>query len=343
MNDTRKKNRYKQVSCSSDPPQKKTGGEVKPVIIGIITVSLIIILLLVGLYVTDFVGKAIVGGNEVDMVLVGQDVDFKFNLPTARTNGLYFELTSTDIDVCTDLTFTYDLNMWDDYLDTNTATCTNNRLYLGDATLDDTAVKTGEFVVGKLAPTGTFPATFTLHLDHLDLYDISSGLDLFPDPDDYTFTISTHSLCGNGVLDAGETCEDGNTVDNDGCSATCQDEDNTVTCGNSILEIGETCDDGNANIGDGCSDVCLVENGYTCTAVPSVCTRTSCGPQGTACDDNNECVGFTWEEDGSKQLFLLVIIMINVWVQLTLLMVLLAQLAVTQVNVRMVDVLSRLV
>jgi uncharacterized protein (TIGR03382 family) len=30
--------------------------------------------------------------------------------------------------------------------------------------------------------------------------------------------------CGNGVIDPGEQCDDGNTVSGDGCSATCQDE-----------------------------------------------------------------------------------------------------------------------
>jgi cysteine-rich repeat protein len=28
-------------------------------------------------------------------------------------------------------------------------------------------------------------------------------------------------LCGNGVLDAGEECDDGNTRDDDACRATC--------------------------------------------------------------------------------------------------------------------------
>lgn len=34
----------------------------------------------------------------------------------------------------------------------------------------------------------------------------------------------TGSLCANGVLDAGETCDDGNLTDGDGCSSTCQCE-----------------------------------------------------------------------------------------------------------------------
>lgn len=30
--------------------------------------------------------------------------------------------------------------------------------------------------------------------------------------------------CGNGVIDAGETCDDGNRIPNDGCDANCQEE-----------------------------------------------------------------------------------------------------------------------
>ena len=36
-------------------------------------------------------------------------------------------------------------------------------------------------------------------------------------------------------------------------------------CGDGQLDIGEMCDDGNANGGDGCSSSCQVESGYACT------------------------------------------------------------------------------
>ncbi len=39
----------------------------------------------------------------------------------------------------------------------------------------------------------------------------------------------THApTCGNGVVDPGETCDDGNTNNGDGCSSTCQVENTTV-------------------------------------------------------------------------------------------------------------------
>lgn len=75
-------------------------------------------------------------------------------------------------------------------------------------------------------------------------------------------------ICGNGVLQLGEQCDDGNLQNNDGCSSICQIEPDLGTggdgrrrniCGNGILQIGEQCDDGNTNSGDGCSSACLIE------------------------------------------------------------------------------------
>lgn len=66
------------------------------------------------------------------------------------------------------------------------------------------------------------------------------------------------SFCGDGVLDAGEACDDGNIIDGDGCSASCTVE---AFCGDGKLDPGEQCDDGNTLNGDGCSAVCTVETG----------------------------------------------------------------------------------
>jgi len=70
--------------------------------------------------------------------------------------------------------------------------------------------------------------------------------------------------CGNGVIDPGEQCDDGNKTDGDGCSSTCQREWQTMvggmeTCGNGIVELGEGCDDGNRVDNDGCSARCQWE------------------------------------------------------------------------------------
>ncbi|MBK6577725.1 MAG: DUF4215 domain-containing protein [Sandaracinaceae bacterium] len=42
-------------------------------------------------------------------------------------------------------------------------------------------------------------------------------------------------------------------------------------CGNGVIQSGESCDDGNRANGDGCSDTCTIENGYSCIGAPSDC------------------------------------------------------------------------
>jgi cysteine-rich repeat protein len=55
--------------------------------------------------------------------------------------------------------------------------------------------------------------------------------------------------CGDGVVDPGEQCDDGNTTDCDGCSARCTRE----VVGNGVLDCDEECDDGNTTDCDGCN------------------------------------------------------------------------------------------
>jgi len=81
--------------------------------------------------------------------------------------------------------------------------------------------------------------------------------------------------CGNGALDLGEECDDGNLMAGDGCSQRCELE----VCGNGVLDPGEVCDDGNPRGGDGCSTDCK--------------SREVCGNgivdahAGEVCDDGN--------------------------------------------------------
>ena len=70
--------------------------------------------------------------------------------------------------------------------------------------------------------------------------------------------------CGDGRIDLseGEKCDDGNTNDGDGCSATCTIETpapSTPVCGDGKKEGTEQCDDGNKANGDGCSATCTTE------------------------------------------------------------------------------------
>ena len=63
-------------------------------------------------------------------------------------------------------------------------------------------------------------------------------------------------VCGNGKVEEGEECDDGNTVDNDACSNECEICPPPPVCGNGKVEGGEECDDGNTVDNDACSNEC---------------------------------------------------------------------------------------
>lgn len=129
------------------------------------------------------------------------------------------------------------------------------------------------------------------------------------------------AVCGNGWIEAGETCDDGNTAAEDGCSEacaveagyrcpeagkTCEKEANggeepggetpVPKCGDGKLGQNEACDDGNNVDGDGCTSDCRVESGFACPSPGDVCERLPrCGDgklgQEEACDDGNNADG----------------------------------------------------
>jgi cysteine-rich repeat protein len=75
-------------------------------------------------------------------------------------------------------------------------------------------------------------------------------------------------------VDRGEECDDGNNLDNDGCSADCTTELPMARCGDGSVDVGEECDDGNNLDNDGCSSRCqrdiqveLDEGQLGCTAI----------------------------------------------------------------------------
>jgi fimbrial isopeptide formation D2 family protein len=61
--------------------------------------------------------------------------------------------------------------------------------------------------------------------------------------------------CGDGTVQDGEECDDGNSINDDSCSNACK----TPYCGDGILHTSEECDDGNNLNGDACSAECTKE------------------------------------------------------------------------------------
>ena len=111
-------------------------------------------------------------------------------------------------------------------------------------------------------------------------------------------------VCGDGVVGAGEACDDGNPNDTDSCTNTCR----LSQCGDGIVQVGEECDDGNPWSDDACTVTCrkarcgdgIVQsdeacddgNSYGHDACTTACTVATCGDgvvwMGVeACDDGN--------------------------------------------------------
>ncbi|MDQ7021727.1 MAG: DUF4215 domain-containing protein [Candidatus Dojkabacteria bacterium] len=70
-------------------------------------------------------------------------------------------------------------------------------------------------------------------------------------------------VCGNGVKESGEQCDDGNTNNNDSCNNSCKTVVQPV-CGNGLMESGEACDDGNNNNADSCNNNCQIVDAISC-------------------------------------------------------------------------------
>lgn len=96
------------------------------------------------------------------------------------------------------------------------------------------------------------------------------GIDNPVDNLDYCLKDCRLNVCGDGHLNQGgdpddpdnfEECEDGNTVDGDGCSSDCKLEELFESkCGDGLIDLntGEECDDGNNIDDDECPNDCLL-------------------------------------------------------------------------------------
>ena len=105
------------------------------------------------------------------------------------------------------------------------------------------------------------------------------------------------TLCGDGTLDPGEQCDDGNTTSGDCCSSTCQFEYLTVcrpaagTC-----DLAETCPIASATCPADAkrTSVCRAAAGdcdvaESCNGVSNSCPSNTLKPNGTSCNDGDVC------------------------------------------------------
>jgi cysteine-rich repeat protein len=97
-------------------------------------------------------------------------------------------------------------------------------------------------------------------------------------------------VCGDGFKQAGEDCDDGNAMNNDGCVAGCKIAD----CGDNFVQDGaEDCDDGNEVAGDGCTS-CTDDCGNG---------KVEAGNE-EECDDNNLVGGDTCDPSCKRLAFM---------------------------------------
>jgi cysteine-rich repeat protein len=73
----------------------------------------------------------------------------------------------------------------------------------------------------------------------------------------YDFERTEYTVCGDGITEPGEDCDDGNTSNGDGCSSTCDFE---INCGDGIKWPGEACDDGDSLNCGSCNADCSAVN-----------------------------------------------------------------------------------
>jgi cysteine-rich repeat protein len=125
-------------------------------------------------------------------------------------------------------------------------------------------------------------------------------------PATLAIAVSAVIECGDGEVEGGEACDDGNAIDTDGCRTTCV----AAGCGDGVVWAGhEACDDGNAIDTDGCRTSCVAAgcgdgvvwagheacddgNANDADACRTSCVAAACGDGVVeagveACDDGN--------------------------------------------------------
>ena len=107
---------------------------------------------------------------------------------------------------------------------------------------------------------------------------------------------SDSATCGNGVVDPGEQCDDGNTVSGDGCSSTCQLEGSAgQVCSPHSFRCGSNDD---VEVCNNAGTAWLFDQSCTSGCAGGVCTDPTCTPGATRCQGTEvqTCAsdGSTW-------------------------------------------------
>jgi cysteine-rich repeat protein len=105
----------------------------------------------------------------------------------------------------------------------------------------------------------------------LDLGEVCDEGELNSDTEpDGCRTDCRHHYCGDGVTDLDEACDEGG-ANSDRLANACRTNCVLPTCGDGVVDGDERCDDGNSEPGDGCSTDCDLETNWECNGFPSIC------------------------------------------------------------------------
>src|SRR5438128_2557072 len=97
------------------------------------------------------------------------------------------------------------------------------------------------------------------------------------------------AICGNGLLDPGEQCDDGNTLDGDCCSSTCQFEPAGAPCASPTPCLTATTCDGAGVCGGGTPTLAACNDGNACTTADTCAGGVCVGGPALNCNDGNVC------------------------------------------------------
>jgi cysteine-rich repeat protein len=218
---------------------------------------------------------------------------------------------SVDIDSCnTNLRGTSVINNQGNYGDNTITSRERLTLFSGAQMLASTATGSNTIIYRSAAKAPVINGIVTPSADLV----LSEGLLGCP-------------VCGNSELEQGESCDDGNQVGGDGCSADCQDENciamtpgypavplcndddgcTVDTCDNGVCVNTLSCDDGIDCTIDSCDGVGACINAPTASLCDddNICTTDTCSAQngcfhsfvnascddGVACTSNDVCMG----------------------------------------------------